>query len=306
MSSRFSWFAGLACMLALSFGCAPIHYGEQELFLAHEAKADSLRLLIVYDAIQAQAQDHDDGSKTGRDFAAHVNSGRREFMIYDWPFHFDVDESLKSGDTAPGDRADPWNEWFRDLRVQAAGLKVVDSGYFAGSLGRLGMYQQLQIANANHLVLLFERSLHMWINDEVKSGQFELETPWLDARSRGMWIAMARDKQSWLSLKDGVLTADLPASNACTARMLAELTRSSAEKTVTARFIAGLCSHLSELKIADDRIVLRWNLNGPTWTFSPPESQNYDGSLAESLRTSKALPQSLPSRDDVSAGFKKR
>ena len=305
MLTRFAQILALAFLFTSWSACSPIHYGEQEIFVRHDAKADTLDMLIVYDAIQSEPQDDKDGIDIGREFAANVSSGRREFMIYDWPLHFDLERLLHEGDEPAGDTSDPVQVWKRELLAQLKDLSVAESGCLSGTQERLGLYQHFKLPNAGRVVALFNRCLLMVIEQEASDGSFERETPWLDARSREMWIALAREKKLWLSLKDGVLTAELPATNACAARMVGVLTQSSADKTGTAHFIAGLFSHLSELKIADEHVLLRWNLSGPTWTFSPPTGLVYDDTLAKSLRAAKASTEKLPARNDVSAGFGK-
>src|SRR5204863_4785436 len=101
------------------------------------------------------------------------------------------------------------------------------------------------------------------------------------------------------------LCVDLPATGICASRVLAKVMEESASDSNTARFSAGLLSHLTDLKIADEHVVLRWKLEGPTFTFPPAKDHAYDSSLAQSLRDSEALPEKIPSRGEVVEQFSK-
>ena len=94
MLPRIACLTLLVCLVASLAGCAPIEFGEQELTLRHDAKADALDVLIVYSAIQARHADpaNEDDLAISRGFATRVSGGRRELMIFDWPMHFDLDK----------------------------------------------------------------------------------------------------------------------------------------------------------------------------------------------------------------------
>ena len=49
----------------------------------------------------------------------------------------------------------------------------------------------------------------------------------LDAHSRELWIAMAKNKRSWLALQEGSLVVDLPLSGADASGMIAKLLKQS-------------------------------------------------------------------------------
>src|SRR5690349_492740 len=277
MPTRLRWVLGFA--LALLAACAPIHYGEQEISLAHASKADTLRMLIVYDAIQSLPRDGKSGDEEASQFAERVSKGRRQFMIFDWPLCFDLEDWLKEAEEGDG----AWSAWRRELRGVVASLRVVESGYCAGNDGRLALYQELEIGHASRLVSLLERALYLHLEEAAAEGTFEGDTEIFDSRTRELWIAMARDKRGWLALKDGVLAVDLPLSSAVAARLLADLTKTATADSDGLRFFAGTCSHLSELTLEGEHAVLRWKLSGPTFTFKPPKDADYDGRLAESL-----------------------
>jgi hypothetical protein len=303
MLPRIASLALLACLIASLCGCAPISFGGQELSLRHDAKADALDLLIVYDAIHASPDVPVDVS---REFAARVSGGHRELMIFDWVLHFDLEQLQRKVDEQPIREGDAPEAWVRELVRSLDTVTISSSGYFKGELGRPGLYHSLHVAGAERWISLFERGLYIAIDYSVAKGSFESDFELLDARSRELWIALAKEKKGWLSLRDGVLTVDLPATGASASRMLGELMRACAEDPdEAAEVYRGFASHLTELSIADEHLVLRWKLEGPTWTFRS-RTQPYDERLAASLRESKALPETLPWRREVVERFSKR
>ncbi len=292
---------GLAlCVLATSCfsACAPISFGKQELALRHDAKANAVDLLIVYDEIEASGE-----AQSSYGFATRVSGGKREFMIYDWPLHFDLDGLAKKVAEEAEDEISPWRDWKREMLSGVQGVKVEHSGYFAGENGRLGLFQSLHFADAAHWIKLIERALYVGIEESVAAGTFESDFKLLDAHSRELWIAMAKDKRNWLSLQEGALVVDLPISGACAGRLVAEILRRSGEDADFARFFAGLASHLSDMNIAQEHVVLRWKLDGPTFTLEAPKSHEYNDQLAKTLRESKSLPEKLITRESVLHSF---
>lgn len=298
MLSRTLWIALFAWAASCFSACAPISFGKQELALRHDAKANAVDLLIVYDEIEASGE-----AQSSYGFATRVSGGKREFMIYDWPLHFDLDSIKQKCEEEAEDETSRWREWKLEMVRGFQGVKVEHSGYFAGEHGRLGLFQSLHFADAAHWIHLIERALYIGIEESVAKGTFESDFKLLDAQSRELWIAMANDKRSWLALQDGALVVDLPVSGACAGRLVAEILRSSGENADFARFFAGLASHLTEMNIANDHVVLRWKLDGPTFTLAAPKGHEYNDQLAKTLRESKSLPEKLISRETVVRSF---
>ncbi len=298
MLSRTLWLALFAWAASCFAACAPISFGKQELALRHDAQANALDLLIVYDEIEASGE-----AQTACGFATRVSGGKREFMIYDWPLHFDLDGIQQKYEEGADDEISRWREWERELVSGFKGVKVEHSGYFAGEDGRLGLFQCLHFADAAHWIKLIERALYVAIEESVANGTFESDFNLLDAKSRELWIAMAKDKRSWLALQDGALVVDLPISGACAGHLVAEILRKSGENEDFARFFGGLASHLGDMNIANERVVLRWKLDGPTFTLAAPKGHEYNDQLAKTLRESKSLPEKPISRETVVHSF---
>ena len=301
MLSRSPWLALLAFAATCFAACAPISFGKQELVLRHDAKADVLDLLIVYDEIESSGAQHDESFG----FATRVSSGKREFMLYDWPMHFDL-EGIAKQVAEEADRKDVhWRDWRRDTVKAFSSAKFNFSGYFADANGRLGLFQGLHVADVSHWISLFERALYIAIEASVAGGTFESDFALLDAHSRELWIAMAKNKRSWLALQEGSLVVDLPLSGADASGMIAKLLKQSRGNDELESFVAGVASRLTELHIADEHVVLRLKLDSPTITFAGKQTQSYVGTLARSLRESGALPEALLSREKVLERFAK-
>lgn len=299
-SRKFSLWAA-ACVLAALASCAPIAFERQEIHLRHDPAADAFDLLILYDGIQTSGDD----PATSVDFAGRVSKGRREMMLIDWPFHFDFEKLEAKSKEITQDDDGPWQAWEREMMQSLKTITFKNSGYYLGDTQHLGLHQSLHVADAARMISLFERALHLRLEGLIAERRFDAVFDRFDARTRELWRQMATEKRSWLSLKDGVLQIDLPMTGACAVRLLHDLLQETAQTPQDARFTLALLVNASELKLTDERVILRWKQGGPTWTLKAHPEQNYDGSLAESLRKSNSLPADLPSRPQVVDNFSK-
>jgi hypothetical protein len=161
------------------------------------------------------------------------------------------------------------------------------------------------VQRASVVVELLDRALRLWIDESVSRGSFEADTEWLDDASRAAWIAMAKEKRRWLTVDKGVLAVELPLSNACAARLLAELNRQASQSREAADLWAAIPSHLSELELDHGRLRAAWKLDGPTLTYEPEEPGSPSSPWTSALNRSLELPSELPSLEDVIAAFRK-
>ncbi|HUR29708.1 MAG TPA: hypothetical protein VM509_16070, partial [Planctomycetota bacterium] len=233
-----------------------------------------------------------------------ISGGRRVFLLTDSPLYFDLEDFCQPREERlePPTLSEDEREWLELAR----GVRVVEAGYCRGTQDHLSLYQTLVFPNASRWIAKLERAFLDQIEGLAASGEFEKsDATWLDSRSRELWIAMAREKRDWLSLEDGVLTVDLPVTSACAASWISRAAKLEQQEGRVADVLDQLFSHLSELRIADDHLILRWKLEGLVWTFRV-SGDNYDERLAQSLRDSKSVPEKLPSWEAVTAPWRAR
>lgn len=303
----------LACLAA----CTPIQFAEQEITLRHDAAADALEMLIVYDGVNAGPPRETDVAEkvemsSEMAFALGVAGGEAMFMIFDWPFLVTVKDLAPGGDDArralEAEIADPETTPGRRLeaewRLWLTGTRVVSAGFCSGSSQRLSLHQTLRFEHAGKFIELAQAGSYLWIEESVAQGSLDRDTPTLDARTRELWALAAKEKRKWLFLAGDVLTVDLPMSEACAARLLAvSLYEATRDKGT---FVAGLLSHVASVRIADERLVLTWKLDEPLFTFPEPEGYEYDEKLAWAIRLSEQYPAKVPHRSEIEKRFRTR
>jgi hypothetical protein len=297
-----------ALALALLGACAPIRYASQEVILRHDAPADTLDVLILYDGVQAEPQDRgEDGIEVARGFLERTAvEHRREFMIFDWPLHLDLEKIVRELSESGGDPEAPWSAWEREGAEHLARIRAVDSGLCTGEGGRIALYQHFRVEGASRFVAWVDRSLGLWIDESVAEGSFARETPLLDDATRAAWMDLAKSGGRWLRLVDGSLDVNLPMSSRDASRILAACFEEPGSDREGVRFFVGLAEPITRIELAEGRLHLAWEpVDGVVrMRFAgPPE---YGETLSKELRSAKDFPAKLPSREDVLRRFGRR
>ena len=298
----------IACRLAgsafaLLGACSPIRYSAEEVLLRPDAQADTIDVLILYSGIQFEPQGQSgDPNDATRRFVEHVTRGRREFMLFDWPFHVDLDDPDELRPDAKKDDG-PWDAWWRRWIEVLAGVEVVGSGHFVDDEGRPALHQHLRVGKASALVELLDGALHLGIDELEAEGELS-KVPWLDDATRRALIQLARDKQRWLAIRDGGIEANLPVTSRSAARILEALLDACAKDEDLAGSYACLLGGLDTLELSEDRVRLRWASGGGVVRFRKESPGGYDAGLADELRERKALPTPMPTRADVVKAFR--
>lgn len=291
----------LIVAVGLSAACAPIRFTSQDVLIRHDAKNDVLDFLLLYDEIQTAPQSTGGDARsldTAKKFVSHVVLGKREFMIFDWPLHWDLDP-------IPPDMSEegPWADLRHEVIDLVGGISLERSGLFRGEHERLSLFQHFKIKSAGRLIALANRSLYLWIEDCVREQRFEQETPFFDAQTRVMWIELAKKTEPWLTLQDGAIRAVLPMTSASRARLLASMLSSSGEDKTTARILACLASSLTDITMASDHVSMAWTPKEGLLTLRYSADGEYNPALSSALAASRDVPKDLPTRSDVIARF---
>jgi hypothetical protein len=286
---------------SLLSACAPIHFTSQDVILKHDQDHDVLDMLILYNEVESGDRGPGDahGDETGK-FADRLILGKREFMLFDWPLHLDLDA------IAVGlDEKEPWAAWQREAVGLLDGISVEHSGVYRSDRGRLSLFQRFRIKNASHWITLFDTSLRLWIEESVREGTFEQDTPYLDARTRELWADLAKQKRRWLTLQAGVLRVELPMTSHVAAGLLVELMKQCGGNNRAGTLILGcLAAPITDLSVSGETTRITWGTSGTPLAFRYEVEGEYDQSFSKSLEESGDLPKKLSSRDELIARFR--
>lgn len=294
-----------ALALGLLAGCAPIRYSAEEVLLRHDAEADTLEVLILYEGIQANPQDGGkDGLAVAEEFSSRVALGRREFMIFDWPLHLDLEGLVGDLANVPEDATDPWSAWKREGLVHLGAIRVVASGYYAGEKDSLSLYQRFRVERASRLVEWFDRALRIWIDEARAQGTLDKKMPVLAPETRAAWVELAAAKGRWLRLADGGIEVKLPMSPTDAAGVFAVVLGPGWSDVEDVKGPAAFAAALTEIEIGSGHLRLAWKAKDGVLALRLAGPKEYDGSLAKRLRSGDALPPQPPAREDVIRAFR--
>jgi hypothetical protein len=294
--------ARLLLLASLSWACSPIRFTSQDVLLKHDQKHDVLDVLILYNEIESGRGTSKPGEESDTDkFTSHVISGKREFMLFDWPLQVDLDELA-----ANPIRSGPWGDWQREGVDLLGGISVERAGVFHSEKGWPSLFQHFRIKKASRLIAWLDQSLRLSIEDKMKEGTFEKDTPWFDARTRDLLADLVKEKKRWLTLQAGVLTVDLPVTSPCAARVFAELMKHCGNQKEDGRFLTCLSAPISEITVNAESTRLSWGKQGTPLSFRYEVGGQFDPWYAESVMGSAGFPKNLPSKDEVVAKFEAR
>ena len=232
--------AGLAALL-LCGGC-DVQFPKQEVRFRHDPEADTLDVVFLYRGVSTEKFSEEALAK-GKAVVDRVLGGRREFMLMDWPFNFDLDAEYEEGEGPPPE-------------VQAAidRVALVEVGAFLDTNQVLCGYQHFRMSGVAAALAEANRRLDEWAEELIFArgwGAEELEW-WSDAEIE-LCRKFIEDDQRWLSLEAGRLMVRVPLSASGAARALEWFTRSLAgEDEETVEFTAMLLSSLTQLKVSED------------------------------------------------------
>lgn len=296
-----SWNVWGVVLFAWLAACAPLQFTTQELRLRQAKDADGFDVLLVYDGIQcAKAGEGTDPIDATLAFVQRVASGRRELLIWDWPLHIDLDEVGAQLASDAEKTPDAWGAWKRAGSARLAAVHVVAAGYCSDANGRLALYQALHIDGAGAFVEWLDDALRIGVAESAAMGRLDSDLRDLDPATRAEWAKLAAEKRRWLTLAEGELRVSLPFRTSDFARLFAE---NSAARD--ARLMLGvLAGAASRVVFADGQGLLAFELGagGARWKFEGTADE-YDARLADRLRSSKALPETLPKQDELVRSF---
>ena len=82
--------AALPLSLAFLSGC-DVQFPEQEVRMQYDTEADTLDVLFIYKGVHTP-ETSAEALNDGKNVADRILAGRREFMLLDWPYLWDLDE----------------------------------------------------------------------------------------------------------------------------------------------------------------------------------------------------------------------
>ena len=232
--------------LAFLAGC-DIEFPEQEVRLKHDAEADTLDVLFIYQGVTTPTDDAQ-ALASGTAVADRILAGRREFMLLDWPLLWDLDglaaqEGQVLAITRIIDR-----------------VSLLDVGAFTDADDRLSAYQHFRMTDVSDTLAQANQLITGMVQLGLLTGEIGSEMSWMDAEERRAWGQFCASGTPWIALEDGQLVGRIPATEGGAAEMLQELLIGAAEEDMDEGELdelSILLDNLTGLQIADGMVELR-------------------------------------------------
>jgi hypothetical protein len=204
--------AALVALFATS-ACVSYQFTDEELHFRHDAKADTLDLLIVQRGIGAKDGAADDEWKKVVDlFAEFALPDRRLVCCGPTP------DTLLSGSLDQASDEDKRKPWFQ----VSSRLTIPSEGFFLDEHGRLSLWQHLHMKEASVAIAAINEGISLEVlrvqhdEDEQRAAArkaYVAPEDALDDATRALRHVYAATHQPWLEWRDGSLVAVLPTSD---------------------------------------------------------------------------------------------
>ncbi len=214
-----------AALVALAAGC-DIEFPEQEILARLDSAADRLDLLFIYKGVTA----HDDSEEAvGKAVAAaeRILAGRRQFMIVDWPLHFDLDREDCDVSSPLGRRV-------------LGNFSVAQVGAFLDSDGRLSGYQLVRVKEAKLLFHAIDAFVNKAVLEADADGDLGDDAEFLDDRSKALMVERAGSGGSWGRLSSSGLEISFPVTSAAAAGAIRSLRKMNDDDAAGAALLGAL------------------------------------------------------------------
>ncbi len=290
-----SVLVALGCAWLLA-GCVAFEFKSQEFRVRHDADQDTLEFTLLYldvgesrnpgdsSVLSGRSVEESPGRESSADVVQAIASGRRYFVIYDWPLVFDLD-----GAEADYPADDPTVEGLPLAAMDIAnGVRVRKAQLFVDEKGQLGMFQVVSLVDARRRIDVLNAALNEFLTSDSPEVQSLDDDPLvLSPETLERWIERARQGQPWVVLADGGFELRVPLSAEELARFIEGLvTESAQDDKVAAGFFVPLAQAMTSLTHQDGVLVARFLPGDDGWLSFQFERQKteVDGDLLGDLR----------------------
>jgi len=233
---RFSklWALGLGLFAAVLCGGCDVEFPNQEIRWRYDTEADALDVLIVYRGVTTPAASEEALDK-GQAVADRILGGRREFMLMDWPFLFDLDADPKESEPLAA-----------ELRAAYDRVQLVAAGAFQDEDQRLCAYQHFRMTEVSHVLDGFNHLIGAQAATALDEGDLGPDDlPWFDEGEVEAWRGFIADRRPWIALEQGRLVLRAPITEAGAARALDAIVHQQDDEDF------GFFANLSGITVAD-------------------------------------------------------
>jgi hypothetical protein len=183
----------LPLLLALG-SCAPFHFERQRIFLRHDAEADTLDLLLVFENVSAVKSDPRVLTKAEQESLTAIRQvawGGRRFLFLDWPFDLDLDGLARKAAAGEWPRP-PGDDLARRLLARALDIQVRAARLIEDPAGQVGLVQRVRVAHASEVLVLLNEMVTWATQDDDWGGSGgPARRAW--AAAGGTWVAFQPD-----------------------------------------------------------------------------------------------------------------
>jgi len=232
--------------LAFLAGC-DIEFPEQEVRLKHDAEADTLDVLFIYQGVTTPRDDAD-ALAAGTAVADRILAGRREFMLLDWPLLWDLDEMAAQD-----------GQVLAITRIIER-VSLVEVGAFTDADDRLSAFQHFRMTEVSDTLAQANQLITGMVQLGLLTGELSSEVSWMDDEELDAWAEFCTSGTPWIAIEDSQLIARIPATEAGAAAMLRELLLAAADANsadMGMSELSILLDNLAGLRIGDGMLELR-------------------------------------------------
>ena len=206
--------AALPLSLAFLSGC-DVQFPEQEVRMQYDTEADTLDVLFIYKGVHTP-ETSAEALNDGKNVADRILAGRREFMLLDWPYLWDLDEL-----------AEDESQVMAVHRIIER-VSLVEVGAFLDPQERLSSFQHFRMTEVADTLGQANQLLTGMVQLGLLTGEIAGQVPWMDDEEQDAWGEFCQSGTPWVAIEDNQIVVRVPATERGAAAMLRALMQEAA------------------------------------------------------------------------------
>jgi hypothetical protein len=277
-------------ILLLASACRSFDFERQEVYLRYRPDADVLDVVLAYQGVGA-TQDEEAVVAGTTATLQDIARGQRHFIVWDWPFDFDLDSIVEELQRKPRDPGDEYAGFQSALLEYQTHVEMTAARFLRDADGRLCLLQRLRCERGARLLQVLDLGLNAWVLEE--SGEDEPEIT-ADVRTDALFLARARRGGSWARFDGLELEVSIPMTPEQAALQLERLVARTAASAPSEEALERLFEPLLALSVTGEELRLRFAPAADGWirfTLPPDGERGYRPAVAERMGAALELPR---------------
>lgn len=271
--------------LFLLVSCRSFDVQRQQVLLRYQPEVDVLDLVLVYEGVGAE-KDIDETTTT----LAKIGKGQRHFLVWDWPFDFDLDAMRDKLRRQPVDPEDEWAGAARSFLEYEPSISVTESRFLLDEKGggRLCLLQRLRFDHATRALRLVDLASNALVLEGVGKNDAKLGE---DPRTDALLFERARRGGEWARFDGHELVVSVPMTPERAAVQLKELVTHAVSRTEGDLDVDLFLAALSAVQVTGEELLLRFAPAEDGWIhFTLSDHREYHPEVRERLGRDGAIP----------------